>query len=151
MTTQQPVLPVPKQELALVKRGLDAYFATLRKKGITVEAPFMDNDYCWWGHWNDDAVETAIGGVSGPMGVATCTMTLNTGVKGRRHACQSAYYLFSMVRHVVLHDGDGPGGREWYKSFNRINARGPVSGPAASWKGAASASAPFVECLLRWG
>jgi hypothetical protein len=78
VTTQQPVLPVPKQELALVKRGLDAYFATLRKKGITVEAPFMDNDYCWWGHWNDDAVETAIGGVSGPMGVATCTMTLNT-------------------------------------------------------------------------
>jgi hypothetical protein len=124
-----PVLPVPSQELALVKRGLDAYHAQLRRLGITVEAPYMDDEYCWWGFWNDDAVEAAIGGPNDPMGVATCVVTQNgAGKTGRKQAGASAYYVFSMLRHILLHDGDGPGSGAsdcWFKNFNRVNA-GPL-------------------------
>ena len=70
-----PVLPIPSQELALVKRGLDAYHGQLRRLGITVEAPYMDAEYWWWGHWNDDAVEMAVGGPKDPTSIATCAMT----------------------------------------------------------------------------
>ena len=124
-----PLLPLPQQELSLVKRGLDAYFSTLRGLGITVDAPFCDDDYVWWGHWNDDAIEAANGGA----GIATCSVSLNTGNKGRKAAAQGAYYLFSMIRHQVLHAAEGGG--PWWQHFNRINARCPgkleVQGPAA--------------------
>jgi hypothetical protein len=57
VTAQNPVLPIPKQELTLIKKGLDKYFLELRKLGLTVDAPSLDPDYFWIGHWNDDTVE----------------------------------------------------------------------------------------------
>ena len=123
-----PVLPIPDQELTLVKRGLDAYHGQLRRLGITVEAPYKDPDYWWWGHWNDDAVEMAVGGPKAPMSIATCAVTQNgQGKNGRKQAGSSAYYLFSILRHIVLHEGEGPGsgGADWFKNFNRVNA-GPL-------------------------
>ena len=123
-----PVLPVPDQELTLVKRGLDAYHGQLRRLGITVEAPYKDSEYWWWGYWNDDAVEMAAGGAKAPMSIATCAVTqYGPGKNGRKQAGSSAYYLFSILRHIALHEGEGPGsgGADWFKNFNRVNA-GPL-------------------------
>ena len=61
VTSQQPVLQIPQQELTLIKKGLDKYFLELRKMHITVNAPFMDDDYFYVGFWNDDPVEAVVG------------------------------------------------------------------------------------------
>jgi hypothetical protein len=116
---------MPKQEYTLMKKGLDQYFVELRKRGITVDAPFVDDDYTWYGYWNDATVEKTVGGA-----VATACVVENSGLKGQKAAGQCSYYLFSMIRHVTCYNNDGPAGpalgREFYKKFNRINAVRPA-------------------------
>ena len=123
-TAATPMLPCPTQELRLVKRGLDIYFQEFRALGITVEAPYVDDDYLYIGHWNDDAVEEALGG----QGVATLAVVSGVGKKGLKQAAQCAYYLMSQVRHSVLYpqggEACGPAGKAglaWVQGFNRIN------------------------------
>ena len=101
-----PMLPCPTQELRLLKRGLDVYFKELRALGIMVEPPFVDNDYLYIGHWNDDAVEAALGGRS----VAIMAVVPGTGKKGCKQAAQCAYYLMSQVRNAVLYPPGGEAG-----------------------------------------
>lgn len=79
-TSQEPMLPIPKQEITLIKKGLDKYFFQLQKLGLTLLAPSVDEDYLYTGFWNDDAVEKA----SGPKlrgGRATALVC----IAGRRH------------------------------------------------------------------
>ena len=121
-TGASPLLPVPTQELRLVKRGLDIYFAELQKVGVTVEAPFVDPDYLWVGYWDDDAIEASLG-----QKVATMVVVNAYGVKGKKVASQAAYYLWSQVRNSVLYPANGaaggapPAGRQWLQAFNRVN------------------------------
>jgi hypothetical protein len=117
---------MPKQEYTLMKKGLDQYFLELRKRrGITVDAPFVDDDYCWYGYWNDETVERAIG-----RAVATACVVGNSGQKGAKAAGQCAYYLFSMIRHIACYNENSPAGaalgKQFYKMFNRINAVRPA-------------------------
>jgi hypothetical protein len=121
-TGASPLMPIPKQELRLVKQGLDTYWQALRKLGVAVEAPFMDEDYLWIGYWDDDAVEAVLG-----TKVAIMCVVTNGGHKGRKQAAQSAYYLLSQVRNSVLYPAGGaavggpPVGRRWVDDFNRVN------------------------------
>ena len=120
-TSQRDVLPLPQQEIVLIKRALDLYFFTLRKQGLTVDAPSVRQDYLWSCFWNDETVEQAC---SFPVACSALTSNGAT-VKGRKQASQCAYYLFSQVRHQVAYPADGPTGDpqgpEFYKMFNRIN------------------------------
>ena len=120
-TSQIEVLPLPQQEIVLIKRALDLYFFTLRKQGLTVDAPSVHQDYLWSCFWNDETVEQAC---SFPVACSALTSNGAT-VKGRKQASQCAYYLFSQVRHQVAYPADSdigpPQGLEFYKMFNRIN------------------------------
>ena len=60
-TSQEPTLPTPKDEITLIKKGLDTYYFELRELGLTVDAPTVDADYLWTGFWEDDAVLDACG------------------------------------------------------------------------------------------
>ena len=76
-TSQQPVLPIPGDEVTLIKKGLNDYYLRLRKLGLTVDPPAVDVDYLWTGFWNDDAVKK----VCGPK--LCCGLALGAGGWGR--------------------------------------------------------------------
>jgi hypothetical protein len=125
VTGQRPLLPVPTQEHTLMKKGLDKYFLELRRRGITVDAPFTDPEYTWHGYWNDDTVEQVTG-----RAVATACIVMNGHGKGAKQAGQCAYYVFSMIRNITCYNeysqAGEPLGRQFYKMFNRINAVRPA-------------------------
>jgi hypothetical protein len=114
--------PIPDQELALVKRGLDAYCRALRKLGVNVDEPSISDKYLWVGYWDDDMVEDVLN-----IKVATMCVVANRGSLGRTQAAQSAYYLWSQVRNSVLYPpgcaavGASAGGQRWMEGFNRVN------------------------------
>jgi hypothetical protein len=93
-----PLAPIPLQDLELVKKGLDTYRHALLGQGVDVDATNTDEEYVWIGYWNDAEVEAALG-----TQVATMCVVNNGGKRGGKQAAQSAYYLWSQVRNVVLY------------------------------------------------